>query len=201
MSKDRQPWPMKWIVVAILLCVVPYTIVTLQYRKPGKAFEPYDDLKNRANVSRLVSAGYQRVALPAARPADGPRTHGGAAVTTTAGGIPEALRKTLVDAPQLPTEIIGVTAGPTANMLLPYSIEFTCTLPSDKQQLGGADLYVRDRELVLAPTFEKLSGELAARSEKSLVLLTIPAGTLKPGSYTVTLLGERASRTWPLEVK
>jgi hypothetical protein len=32
-------------------------------------------------------------------------------------------------------------------------------------------------------------------------LLTVPAGTLKPAHYTVTLLGERASRTWPLEVK
>jgi hypothetical protein len=192
---------MKWIAVAILLCIVPYTIVTLQYRKPGKAFEPFEDLKKRANVSRLVSAGYQRIPLAASRPADGPRTHGGAAVTTTEGGIPETLRKTLVDVPLLPTEIIGVTAGPTANMLLPYSIEFTCTLPSDKQQLGGADLYVRENELVLAPTFEKITGDLSARTEKSLVLLTIPAGALKPGNYTVTLLGERASRTWPLEVK
>ncbi|MBI4622331.1 MAG: hypothetical protein HY736_03790 [Verrucomicrobia bacterium] len=31
--KDRQPWPMKWIALAILLVIVPYTFLTLHYRK------------------------------------------------------------------------------------------------------------------------------------------------------------------------
>src|SRR5262245_25725972 len=60
---QRQPWPMKWVVVAILLLIVPYTIITLKYRKAGPAYEPYEDLKNRANVSRLLAAGYQRIPI------------------------------------------------------------------------------------------------------------------------------------------
>src|SRR5438105_3708911 len=62
--KHHEPWPMKWIALAILLFIVPYTYLTLHFRKPGKAFEPYADLSKRANTARLLSAGYQRIPLP-----------------------------------------------------------------------------------------------------------------------------------------
>lgn len=200
-SKNRQPWPMKWIVLAIVLAIVPYTIVTLRYRKEGPAFQPYEDMKNRANVARLLAAGYQRIPLPALRPADGPRTSGGAEVTTAAGGVPPDLRSTLVEPPLLPTEIVSVSAAPTANTLQPYSVQFVCTLPTDQQHLGGADLYVKDDELVLVPTFERVDGSLLTRTRQTVVLVTIPAGALRAGNYTMTLVSEHASRRWPLEVK
>jgi hypothetical protein len=192
---------MKWIVVAILLILVPYTFLTLRYRKPGPAFQPYEDMKNRTNVARLLSAGYQRIPLPAHRPADRTGLKGGAAVTATAGGLPADLRSTLVESLLLPDEISSATAAPNASTLLPYSIELTCTLPDDKQQLGGADLYVRGETLVIAPTFEHVAGDLLTRTRHAVVLLTVPAGALKPGRYVITLVGERASRTWPLEVR
>jgi hypothetical protein len=192
---------MKWIVLAIVLTVVPYTVLTLRYRKPGPAFAPYEDMKNRTNVARLLAAGYQRIPLAARRPADGTPTAGGAAVTTSAGGLPSDLKSTLVEAILLPADILGVTAAPVANTLQDYSILLTCTLPNDQQQLGGADLYVRGDRLVLAPTFEPIAGNLQTRSRQAAVLLTIPAGTLKPGRYQTTLVAERASRSWPLEVR
>jgi hypothetical protein len=199
--RQRQPWPLKWIAVAILLVIVPYTILTLRYRKPGPAYQPYEDMKNRTNVARLLSAGYQRIPLPASRPAGRTGVKGGAVISTTTGGLPADLRATLVEPPLLPAEILTVTAAPVASTLLPYAIELTCTLPDDKQQLGGAELYLRGGSLVIAPTFEHVAGGLLTRSRHAIVLLTVPAGTLKPARYTVTLLGERASRTWPLEVK
>lgn len=199
--KNRQPWPMKWIVVAIILFAVPYTILTLRYRKPGPAFQPYADMKSRANVIRLLEAGYQRISLVAQRPADGPRAAGGAATIPLPGGLPSELRSTLVETPLLPTEILSVAAAPAANPLLPYPIHFTCTLPTDNQQLGGADLYVREQQLVIVPTFERVGGDLQTRSRQTVVLLTIAPGALKAGNYTVTLVGEQSSRSWPLEVR
>jgi hypothetical protein len=199
--RNRQPWPMKWIVVAIILVIVPYTFLTLRYRKPGPAFQPYEDMKNRANVSRLLAAGYQRLPLPAQRPADRTGTGGGAEVTTVAGGLPADLRATLVEPPLLPAEILQVTAAPSSSTLLPYAIELTCTLPDDKRQLGGAELYLKGDTLVLAPTFEFVAGDLLTRSRQARVLLTVPPGTLAPGHYRVTLAAERASRSWNLEVK
>lgn len=201
MPKDRQPWPLKWILLAILLAIVPYTIVTLRYRKEGPAFQPYEDMKSRANVARLLSAGFQRVPLPAQRPADGRQAPGGAAVVSAPGGLPAELRSTLVEAPLLPAEITGVAALPAGRANQDYQIEFTCVLPTDHQQLGGADLYLKGDDLVLVPTFERVGGALLTRTRHTVVLVTIPAGTLRPGRFTLTLLGEKASRTWPVEFR
>ncbi len=199
--KNRPPWPMKWIVVAILVMIVPYTFITLRYRKSGPAFEPYEDLKARANASRLLNAGYRRIPIVSTRPADGIRAAGGAALTPAAGGLPADLRTTLVEPPQLPAEIAGVVAAPSAIATESYAIQATCTLPNDRYQLSGADIFVRGENVVIAPTFDRLGGEMSVRSRQSTVLLTIPPETLKPGKYVVTLVAEHASQTWPLEVK
>lgn len=190
---------MKWIVIAIIAVIIPYTYLTLRYRKPGPAFQPHDDMKNRANVMRLLSAGYQRIPLIAERPADPVR---GIVLTQTSpapGGLPGDLGSTLVDTPLLPAEIVNVAADTTTNTLQPYTIRFSCTLPNDKQQPSGADLYLRGDQIIITPTFERV-GELMTRSRDAVVLLTVPAGALKPGSYRVTLTGQRTSRSWPLTV-
>ena len=82
----------------------------------------------------------------------------------------------------------------------PYPIQFTCTLADNKRQLAGAELYVRDDLITLVPTFEQLDGGLLSRSRESVVLVTVPPGTLRPGTFKVTLVGERTSRTWSLQV-
>ena len=191
---------MKWLVLTIALVIVPYTFLTLYYRKPGPAYRPYQDAQERANVVRLLSAGYKRLTLAAQRPADPLR--GATAATTMAalGGLPSALVSTLVQKPLLPSEIIAVTAAPSISAVQSYAIQFTCTLPDNKQQLAGAALYVKDAEIIITPDFELLAGDLVARSRESVILLTIPAGTLKAGSYRITLAGQRSSRTWALQV-
>lgn len=191
---------MKWIVIAILVVIVPYTFVTLYFRKPQKAFEPYADLKDRANTIRLLSAGFQRIPLTAQRPADPINTIVTASISSVAGGLPEALRSSLVDQPRLPDEILSVAAAPNTIQSQSYSIQFSCALPDDKHQLGGAHLYLRNGEIFLVPSFERVTGELLTRSRKNIVLLTVPANTLKPGSYHATILGQRASKAWTLQV-
>ena len=191
---------MKWIVLAIILVLVPYTFLTLYYRKPGPAYRPYQDAQERANVVRLLSAGYQRITLAAQRPADPVRGSGSAPTSAALGGLPSALVSTLVQKPLLPAEILAVTAAPSVSALQSYAIQFTCILPDNKQQLAGAELYVKDSEVIITPDFELLTGELLARSRESVILLTVPAGALRAGSYRVTLAGQRSSRTWTLQV-
>ena len=192
---------MKWILIAIILIIVPYTYLTLRYRRPGPAFQPYEDMKNRANVSRLLEAGFRRIVIPTQQPADGTRPRDGAVIATIAGGWPAELRSTLVETPILPTEITNIAAASRANTLQPYEVQFTCSLPDDKKQLGGAELYIRDESVVIAPTFEPVAGTLQTRMPRTEVLLTIPAGVLAPGSYKITLVAERASASWSVEVK
>jgi hypothetical protein len=115
--------------------------------------------------------------------------------------VPAALRSTLVQQPLLPTEILGVSAAATAATGAPYSIQFTCTLPDNKAQLAGAELYLKGDQIWITPDFERLTGKLAARTRENIILLTVPAGALKPGRYQVTLAGQNSSRAWTLQVK
>lgn len=199
--RPNQPWPMKWIALAVLLVIVPYTIIRWHYRKPNRAFEPYADMKSQANTMRLLSAGFQRITLDATRPAEPLRQTSLAPITASPGGLPPILTSSLVDSPLLPAEIGTVAAAPAVNTMFAYPIEFTCTSSDHHQQPAGAHLYVRDDEMFIVPLLEKLDGDLLTRSRNTLVRLTVPAGSFKPGAYRVTLLGARTSKTWTLDVK
>lgn len=207
MSTARQkPWPLRWIVVAILVCIVPYTFITLKYRKPGRAFEPYADMKAQANVNRLLNAGYRRLSLTAERPAvpyPAATLTGGkpAKITSGTGGLPAPLDTTLVDVPRMPGAYRDLVAPAEINQLLTSKIQFICKLDSDQEQLGGAEVFLRDTSVVVVPVFETITGDLRTRSRESVVLLTLPAGMLPPGSHTVTLTGARESLSWTLQVR
>jgi hypothetical protein len=198
--KDRKPWPMRWIVLAIALFVPAYTWLTLYYRRPGPAFRPYQDMRDRADVVRLLKAGYRRVSIDASRPAE---AAGGAGLATSPapGGLPEELRTTLVESPLLPLEIDSVSAAPTAVSGIDYQIGLTYTLPDNKRQLSGGHLYERAGEIIIVADFERLDGGLLARTREGSALLTVPPGSLKPGMYKVVLVGEGASRSWTLRVR
>lgn len=201
MSRQRQPWPLKWVALVVLLIIGPYTFLRWHYRKPNPAFQPYHDIKDQANTLRLLSAGFQRISLTAERPADPLRLTNVAVTKTAPGGLPATLGGTLVDVPLLPTQISSVTAAPSTSTMFAYPFEFTCAFADNKQQLSGAYLYVRDGEIFVVPNFERLTGDLLARNRESSVRLTVPAGALKPGQYELTLVGERGSQAWSLVVK
>lgn len=203
-SSDKKPWPMKWVLVAILVCIIPYTWVMFHYRKPGPAFRPYEDSKNRANVVRLLDTGFRRFVVPAQRNADPAlfRLAGPAAsVVAAPGGLPVLLGETLVEIPLMPERVVFVSATQRVRTDQPYTLQFTCSVPDTKEQLAGAELYLREQELVLIPTFERVPGDLQARSRESLVQIEIPPGTFQPGTYSAALIGSRESQRWTLVVE
>jgi len=192
---------MKWVAAAIIVVLPIYTFLTLKYRKPGPAFQPYQDMHDRAVVLRLLSGGYQRITVDARRPAESVARIGGARVHAAPGGIPHALETSLIDPPSLPDEIVEISAPATAAADRDYPIELTCLLPDNHRQLSGAHLYLKGSAVAIIPDFERLPGQLTARTRESAVRITVPAGVLKAGSYRVTLIGERASQAWTLEVR
>jgi hypothetical protein len=198
--KDRKPWPMKWIVVSILVFIPIYTYLTLHYRRPGPAFNPYRDMRDRADVIRLLKAGYQRIAIDASRPAEDTAGAGGA-TSPGPGGLPDELRRTLVETPLMALEISSASAAPTAVSGIDYDIGLTYTIPDNKRQLSGAHLYEKPGEIVIVADFERLAGDLLSRTRDGSAILDIPPGSLRPGTYRVTLVGERASREWTLRVR
>jgi hypothetical protein len=198
--KVRKPWPMKWIVASILVFIPIYTYLTLHYRRPGPAYNPYRDMRDRADVIRLLKAGYQRVALDASRPVEDAHELS-APMSLAPGGLPEDLRTTLVESPLLPLEVKTVSAASDAVSGIDYQISLDYTIPDNKRQLSGAHLYLKPGEIVIVPDFERLAGELLARTREGSALLDVPPGSLRPGTYRVTLVGERSSRSWTLRVR
>ncbi|MEN9841418.1 MAG: hypothetical protein RL376_1218 [Verrucomicrobiota bacterium] len=197
---------MRWVVASIILFLVPYTFITFKYRKTDKAFEPYADMKAQANVNRLLEAGYVRSNLRAERPFPAlpakEITRGASAQSTSApGGLPDPLDHTLIDAPRLPASYRDLLAPAEIAALLPTKIQFTARIESDHEQLGGAEIYIRDGSVVIVPTFEPIPDGLSARTRDSNVLLTLPAGLLAPGEHAVTLAGAKGSLRWNVRVK
>ncbi len=194
---SRKPWPMKWIILLMILFIVPYTYINLHYRKPGPAFQPYQDARERMRAGRV---GYKRVTLNVSRPTDlAVRSEENIAFPAT-GGLPPDLRAALLTVPLLPAQIGAVTAAPSIQLESAYRIQFACTLGDISQQLAGAQLYIHDSDIFILAEFERLSGGLLARSRQNAIVLSVPSGSFTPGTYRVVLVGETASKAWTLQV-
>jgi len=104
--------------------------------------QPYQDLRDRTDVVRLLKAGYHRVALDAA----GRPRHRGPALSSSyaPGGLPENLKKTLVESPLLPLQIDSVAAAPTASAGIDYPWPHLLSR-RQQRQLCGPPLRARGR--------------------------------------------------------
>ena len=192
--------------LSILVSLTLYTYLTLHFRKPEPGYRPYQDSRDRATVTRLLSAGYTRITATVELPVDTQRTRinlgstHSAEVREVAGGVPAELSSTLVDQPTLPQGFSEISAPAEASTAFPYSVQFVCTLSDNKMLPGETYVYRKDQELAIVPGFEHLDGELLTRTREAIILLTVPANTLQPGTYQVTLIGARHSKQWTLQV-
>ena len=192
---------MKWIILAMILFVVPYTYLTLHFRKPGPGYEPYIDAREKTNIAR---AGFRRVSLSAAHTASGRTIDEGAPpalVSGSPGGLPGVLQTSLVKPPLIPTSIGAVSAPATLDSSRPYPLRFVCAASDLRQVLSGARLYIRGDEAYLVTDFERLADGLSARTERVTVEIDIPPGTFDPGRYRLTVLAQESSRSWDLQVR
>jgi hypothetical protein len=188
---------MKGIVIATITFIAAYTYVNLHYRKPGRPFEPYRDAQERA---RLAGAGFERITARAVRSASLRLPAAPVAAQGIPGGLPADLAGGLLDKPLLPAAIGEVSGPAAADASEPASVQFVCTLGDDRQQLTGAKLYVKEGSLFIVPAFERLAPGLVARSRRDVVMVTVPAGSLRPGRYQVTVVGADQSRRWSMQV-
>ncbi len=196
---------MKWIVFSILVFVAGYTFITFHYRKPGQARQPYKDAKDQATLQRLQDAGYQRITAEISLPAEPQRTHARlgkdlAKHVACPGGLPAELAETLIDKPTPPESFSLLSAPASGNTLLAYSFLFTCTLPDKRSTVDETYIYLKNQDLVIVASADKIGGQLQARTRENPVLVTLPPGTLKPGAYQLRLIGAKESRQWTLQV-
>ena len=194
---------MKWIVVAIVAFVVAYTLVNFYFRKPGRAYRPYQDAQDRATTARLLAAGWQKIPVDTRRPVEKPATDATpAAVTREAAGLGADLEARFAEKPRLLATIdrvvapAGVTHGET------YDAYFTASLADLKAQVGDLTLFRRGNELVLIPSIEPLPGqELKSRWNDSTYWVSFPTANLPPGRYQMRLVAQGPAAAWSFTVK
>jgi hypothetical protein len=197
MPPARQPWPMKWIVLAIIVFIAAYSYLTLHFRKPGPSYEPFQDYRLR---QRLEQAGYSRLTLHPRWPSDPKPLRPDLAIAPAAGGLPADLRAAFPSPPLLPAEIGAVEAAPSASDTEPYEIRFLSTVADNHQVLAEAKLYFRPGQLYIVPGCEPLAGELTARSRSVLTEISLPPAALPAGTYRAILVGARSARAWTVQV-
>ena len=197
--------PLRWVVAAIVLFIGAYTFLRLHYGKPGKPFEPYHDLGERAAAQRLAGLGYQRIPVDLERPAEPLAAARLAPVPAEImgafGGLPAELEGALAIKPPLPAAITGVTAPREIAAAATYALQFTCAQPDYRTQIDAVLLFHKDRQLFLLPSFGRIPGQLLARSKESVILASFSTRSLPPGRYSVTLCGGHASKSWEFSVK
>ena len=192
---------MKWIALAIVLFMAGYTFVTLQYRKPNRAYEPYNDIKQRGQTRNLLTAGYQRIPVRLDRPNSSQPIHSPATVTESEGGLPIYLTDSLFDQPVLADSFANLSASGHSNELMPYTLIVESQMADEQLHLlSTAQLYLRNNQAIIVPEIKEHTGGVLTRRRDTRMRLIIPGGAFQPGTYEIKLVGAKSSLKWTLQV-
>lgn len=198
-----KPWPMKWVVAAIVVFVAGYTAVNFYFRKPNRPYRPYQDAQDRATTARLLAAGWHKLPVDSRRPTEKPDFDGGAAsVKRAATGLGPDLAPQFAEPPKLLASIDKVVAPTGVAHGTDYSAYVTASLSNQKAQVGDFTLYQKGNELVLIPTTEALPGkDLMSRWNDSTYCLTFSTANLPPGRYDVRVVAQGPAAAWSFTVR
>lgn len=206
MSSSRKPppkpWPMKWIVLSIVLFIAGYTAVNIYFRKPGPGYRPYQDAQDRATTARLLAAGWHKLPVDTRRPLDQPVTDEPAAIRHEIAGLGPELSAKFAEKPRLVSSIDHVTAPARVTRGGECTVTFSATLSQLHTQVGDLSLYHRGQELVLVPSLETLPGrELMSRWNDNIYAVSFSTADLPPGRYTMRIVAMAPAAAWQFTIK
>ena len=194
---------MKWIVAAIVVFVVGYTLVNFYFRKPGPAYRPYQDAQDRATTARLVAAGWQKIAVDIRRPVENPSAAATpAAISRDYIGVGADLDEKFAEKPKLLATIDKVVSPSAVEHDKDYSLYFTGSLTDLKAQVGDLTLYRKGNQLVLIPSIEPLPGhDLMSRWTDSNYWVNFPTTNLPPGRYEMRIVANGPAAVWNFVIR
>lgn len=192
---NRKPWPMRRVIIAVVIFIVPYTWITFHFRKPNPAHLPYEDNKEQANVNRLLAEGYQRWRVEALL-VRGEAGFMGVETGAAREGFPVRLEDTLVERPPMARRIVGLEAPAVLEAGEPWRLRFGIEHEDARVGVVGAEFFWRGSEVVVVPRL----GRTGAAEREGRVELTLPAGRLPTGELRVHLVAEEGTRTWLMHV-
>ncbi len=199
---ERKPWPMSWVVIAIVAYIVIYTSINLGFRKPGPGHEPAAEARaHRRHFIQASMSGWTRYGVHFGMPAPEP----GADAEISRQATPENL------AEAVPVDLTMIFPGKPSMHAAPASIRAPAVLPADgvlRVQLHFGDLsspasfgealaYARDQHLRLFLQDEERTpvdeDPVPAAPEMEIHL---PARVLAAGDWQVTLYTKDVIFNW-----
>lgn len=197
-----KPWSMKWIVVAIVVFIVGYTLVNLYFRKPGRSARPYEDMANRFTAAKLQEAGWTKLAVETRRPAEKMVDGESATISRGAVGLGMDLDPCFAEKPKLLASIDRVEAPTATARGATYTAWFTGSVADLQLQLGSIELYQHGNDLVLVPTIEHLPGKnLLSRWSDNNYCISFSTQSLAPGTYQLRLVANGPSARWNVTIR
>jgi hypothetical protein len=201
LPENKTPWPMKWVALAILVFIAIYTPLMLKFRKPGHGYEPAAEAERRMGEAAKWAKIEARLELPVAGLVAPPAPNTPAAVADAPTRLPEGLRDALAGAPALPAEITAVAAPAVCGAGEACVISFTGALASAEERLNSVMVMQEGGRIFVLPITVPAVGGPRARTADAAARVTLPAGALKPGRYTVLIAASVRAKQWTLEVK
>ncbi len=193
---------MKWIVAAIVVFIVGYTLVNIYFRKPGRSARPYEDAANRFTTAKLLEAGWQKMPVETRRPVEKMNDTDAVAISRGAIGLGLDLDPCFAEKPKLLASIDRVAAPGSVARGETYTAMFTGSVPDLQLQLGNIELYHHGNEIVLVPTIEHLPGQnLLSRWSDNNYCVSFPTSSLPPGKYQLRLVANGPSARWSVTIR
>ena len=190
---------MKWVALVIVVGIALYMWLTLEFRKPGRANEPWTDQRARAELAVLAEAGWSKSEVPFEPVVEFPPPRGNVSLGQ-AMPIVDLLRQTTLDPWHLPIEVTASMAPAEWSAGQPYTAYLKLDLDTDRMQIGGFTVFRKSAHVILVPRWERVPGDLIARSRTATGRLLFNAGDVPPGEYTVTVVAIKSCATWRLSV-
>lgn len=203
---DRKPWPMWPFVLAVLIFIPVYTYINLEYRKEGRAYEPFQVMMDRMNA--IVEKNiYDWYGLKSSRSDNHSEIAAKVSITSQSGDdliddtIPEQLKYYMPTRPILLPGISKVESPPT---LTPgENLRIRCTVPAGLENDERLHLlaFYKEGDLYLLLTLfvedlEEIQGTL--QGEPTFISFEIPTDPINTETVNVNFLTEDRLSQWEM---
>lgn len=202
-SSPRKPWPMRWVVLAILAFVIGYSIITIRFRKEGEAHLPYESMHLRSG-HELQQVGWQPFPNAYGIPADAPELNHLPAEAQATMEIREiAFEKLSPEDPriadwsgEIPSlaqgeQLLKIEAPEKVEAGDPYIARIFWEMPDDFRS-PQLIVFHKANQILIVPR----APERILKGSRTQTLFIIPPDQLEPGTYEIFLSTEDRVNRW-----
>lgn len=205
---DRKPWPMWPIALAIVAFIGVYTWINLEYRKEGKAFEPFQAMMDRKNA--IVEKNfYEWYSIKTDRAPSAVTIDSPASATSRAYEdaldlvIPEQLKYYMAGKPVLIPGFIKTECPDTLTPGEPLPIRIQVPAPLAQHELLHLLSFYKEGELFILATLYAEKMEDVDQSllvgEPTPATFLIPTAPMAAETIKVSFINEDRLAQWEIQ--